>query len=391
MKREKLIDLELDANGGRVALYSPEEVEAWIAKEQEFWRWFESYQNRDGYFPTVWSRVWSPLSNMSSIASALRQNSWGNADQKQQLSQTILQTYKSTDFVLHSTSTKAQFVDELRQSDPLAAAYALAVLINSAIQPTSAPAFRGVVETTLFERGIKGNAKPEKKALEDALIAFQNQSAKRSEEADKLNNTLIQSLETVSASTQLNQEEFAKLLATSQNAIDAMLSGTKTELENITKTYDEKLALQAPVRYWSTKRRFHRIAREKIGRGLRWGGICSAIVVALSVWLLLGDSSTKNPPEYWRVGLIVILLTIVFWSLRLGIKIFLSHLHLEEDAAQRITMIQTYLSLMRRGQTNSAEDFKQILSALFRPTGDGLVKDESMPTSALDYFTRPSK
>jgi Family of unknown function (DUF6161) len=391
VKREKLIDLDLDANGGRVALYSSEEVEAWIAKEQEFWRWFEGYQNREGNLAAVWSRVWSPLSNMANIAYALRQNGWSNAEQKQQLSQTILQTYKSTDFVLHSTSTKAQLVDDLRQSDPLAAAYALAVLVNNAIQPASASAFRGIVEATLFEKGIKGNAKPEKKALEDALIAFQKDSARRSDEADKLNNALSESLDTFSGSTQLNRDEFAKLVATSQGAIDAMLSGTKTELDNITKTYDEKLALQAPVRYWSTKRRFHRIAREKIGSGLRWGGIGSAIVVALSVWLLLGDSSTKNPPEYWRIGLIVIFLTIVFWSIRLGIKIFLSHLHLEEDAAQRITMIQTYLSLMRRGQTNSAEDFKQILSALFRPTGDGLVKDEGMPTSALDYFTRPSK
>jgi hypothetical protein len=390
MKKEKLIDIDLGANGGRVALYSGEEIDAWITKELDFWRWFSDHLNQDGNLNNVWNRFWSPIGQVNAIASNLRQTQWLDKGMVEQLSNTILQTYSSPD-VLHSTSVKGHFIEELRQNDALAAAYALAALLKSQIQPASASAFRGIVEATLFEKGIKGNAKPEKKALEDALVVFHSDVAKRSDESDKLNNLLDESLTNFTELTKLNREQFEILILASKESVELMLSNTETKLDNVTSTYDEKLALQAPVRYWTTKRRFHRLAREKIGKWLTVGGIISALITCGALWWLLGDSTTLKPPEYWRLGLIIILLTVVFWSIRLGVKILLSHLHLEEDAAQRITMIQTYLSLMRRGQTTSAEDIKQILSALFRPTGDGLVKDEGMPTSVIDFLTRPTK
>jgi hypothetical protein len=390
MKKEKLIDLDLGSNGGRVALYSGAEIDEWINKELEFWRWLNGYAGRDNNFQNLYNRTWAPIANLANIVTALRQSEWKDTGLLGHLSQTILSTYQGRD-VIHSTTSKALFVEELRKSDGLAAAYALATLVEHPMQPGEAAGYRGIFEALLFDKGIKGSAKPEKKALEDALTSFQIDVTKKCEEADKLNNSLDESLTQFTESTLANRDEFAKLVLASQESIDSMLSTTKIEIDNLTKTYDEKLALQAPVRYWMTKRRFHSLARKKIGGVLRWGGVGSAIFISLALWLLLGDATTTKPPEYWRIGFVVILLTVVFWSVRLGIKILLSHLHLEEDAAQRITMIQTYLSLMRRGQTTSAEDIKQILSALFRPTGDGLVKDEGMPTSLIDFLTRPSK
>jgi hypothetical protein len=54
-------------------------------------------------------------------------------------------------------------------------------------------------------------------------------------------------------------------------------------------------------------------------------------------------------------------------------------------------MARTYLSLLEGDRLASKEDRQLILQALFRPTSDGIVKDEGIPPSALEFLTRQSK
>lgn len=53
------------------------------------------------------------------------------------------------------------------------------------------------------------------------------------------------------------------------------------------------------------------------------------------------------------------------------------------DAKERRTMVMSYLALAHKGKADS-EDRKIILEALFRPTEDGIVKDDA---SADPNFT----
>lgn len=93
----------------------------------------------------------------------------------------------------------------------------------------------------------------------------------------------------------------------------------------------------------------------------------------------------------WRLGSFILLATLAFWVLRLLVHIFLSNLHLENDAAERVTMVKTYLALIRDGKlAGDGENLKAMLAALFRPTGDGLVRDEGIPPTTLDWFTKLS-
>ena len=54
-------------------------------------------------------------------------------------------------------------------------------------------------------------------------------------------------------------------------------------------------------------------------------------------------------------------------------------------------MVQTYLSLLEGGSIPADGDRKLILEALFRPTADGMVKDEALPHVVLDLLTKPTK
>ncbi len=64
------------------------------------------------------------------------------------------------------------------------------------------------------------------------------------------------------------------------------------------------------------------------------------------------------------------------------------HLHLLTDAGERVVMVQTYLSLTEGDHLASKEDRQLILQVLFRPAADGIVKDEGMPFSLAEAFTR---
>jgi hypothetical protein len=92
--------------------------------------------------------------------------------------------------------------------------------------------------------------------------------------------------------------------------------------------------------------------------------------------------------ELWKIGFIAVQATLLFWALRVLVRLLLSNIHLENDAAERVTMTMTYLALLRRNRVQQNEAINAILMALFRPSGDGIVKDEGVPIGAVDMLLR---
>jgi hypothetical protein len=54
-------------------------------------------------------------------------------------------------------------------------------------------------------------------------------------------------------------------------------------------------------------------------------------------------------------------------------------------------MARTSLPLLEGDRLASKEDRQLILQAAFSPTSDGIVEDEGIPPSALEFLTRPSR
>ncbi len=89
--------------------------------------------------------------------------------------------------------------------------------------------------------------------------------------------------------------------------------------------------------------------------------------------------------------MLVLIGLFTIWGVRLVVRMFLSHIHLATDAAERVVMVKTYLSLIEGDRVKSVEDRQLILQALFRPASDGIVKDEGIPPSFLELLTRSPK
>jgi len=58
---------------------------------------------------------------------------------------------------------------------------------------------------------------------------------------------------------------------------------------------------------------------------------------------------------------------------------------------ERLVMARTSRSRLEGDRLASKEDRQLILKAAFRPTSDGIVEDQGIPPSALEFVTRPSK
>jgi hypothetical protein len=83
-----------------------------------------------------------------------------------------------------------------------------------------------------------------------------------------------------------------------------------------------------------------------------------------------------------------VLLTFAFWFERIFVRLLLSQVHLYTDASERVVMAKTYIALLREGQGMKDEDRRLILQALFRPAVTGIVKDDAIPPTVLEWITR---
>ena len=75
-----------------------------------------------------------------------------------------------------------------------------------------------------------------------------------------------------------------------------------------------------------------------------------------------------------------LLLSLYIWVLRIVLKLLFSNLHLSEEAHEKETMISTYLALISEGAGLEEKDKSLILEAIFRPSSNGLIKDETNVT-----------
>lgn len=170
----------------------------------------------------------------------------------------------------------------------------------------------------------------------------------------------------------------------SKRADDAVAS-----IQNTENTYSHFMQLRAPVDYWTGKGSEHSAEKVKAYKNLRnyFIGLTLLLLVAFisAGCLVVSVHDAANEPVALYVLIsagLAVLSTIGFWIGRLLTKLYLSQHHLKTDADERTTMIKTYLALTEKGAASDA-DKQIILGALFRPTADGIVRDDGPPDLAL--------
>lgn len=261
---------------------------------------------------------------------------------------------------------------------------------------------KGLIKLDFFQRGIKSRVKFEHSNLERLASEYATKSVDIEKEISLKNKQFSDFLESCKrnvAEQILAQDEASK--SKHQEWEDA-LSQTKTDLKNLTDTYDNQMSLRKPVEYWERKRRKHRtmsiasfvLLSFGVGVGLftLYWLFKSSLAVQLDIKVAesfaQGIALNVKSGSTFHIILMVLMATLYFWIVRLVVRIFLSNLHLENDASERVTMVTTYLALLRDGALDKTNTMPTVLAALFRPTGDGIVKDEGLPPTAMEWMTK---
>lgn len=401
---EPLFSLELAENGGTFAPVDAAGLIAWIEQERAFWSWIvrRGHGAPVQFFGTADERLAQAL-NLAQEAARMEHSSPEPFMQRIERCRSHIQAVFLESRFPHSSTPHAKRIEQyrLKRGDTAASFFATALYpppdSNQQFNPpNNYPAWMGWLKG-LADQGDIPLALAESRR-EAAETAFEQLRAKAetlvgektavlgqlhrdyASIADHIRSSATESADAFNQAQDKRSEEFSELVA-----------AHKAEMEQLRKTFREEIALRAPAEYWNSKRNGH------FWWTIIWGGISFVAIGCATWWLgtqihdLLGNVEPGGAPEYWRVAMLLLVGVFGVWAIRLVVRIFLSHMHLSADSAERVVMLRTYLSLLEGDRLSSKEDRQLILQALFRPASDGIVKDEGLPPSWFEFLSRQPK
>lgn len=399
------VDLQ---NEGLVTRFrTADEMANFFSKELSLWRWLSpqlsQISNNQNQISEIYTMINTMITDHGNFISLM------NAGHVDQAFSTLSYYLQRTPRLPLSHSPHAELVQQVqREISGRAAVGALAALSGTRFDGDDTHQVRGAfVAHELLQGTGKAARQSIQSALDGLLKRLGTQQSRAEDKADALDERTAQV-------ERRRQRQFAKLLAAGKSAREQFAASTNHELQRIgstsqehidsignaaeaaiasiqatEKTYTEHMALQGPVTYWRDKAKEHK----KKAAIARWIGLAYAATVAIyayadGAWRILAlVQETVEQTKQWQLAYVVltvaaILLTIAFWIGRLISRTYVSEAHLAIDADERATMVQTYLALSNEGKIENSERLL-VLGALFRPSSDGLVKDDAAPDLSL--------
>lgn len=183
--------------------------------------------------------------------------------------------------------------------------------------------------------------------------------------------------------------------------INSISDSAKEFIDNWVNSFQEQRRLEAPVALWRNRAELHQNVLEE----RRWWlisvgviGLILAFIIAISSFKLAevifsgvvvpgGEKVVKNlgtlrPSFQFEIitasAATLIYLTMYLWVMRLLMRLYTAEHHLAIDAYGRSALTETYLSLTQEGAATDA-DRAIMLSVIFRPVSDGMVKEDGPP------------
>jgi Family of unknown function (DUF6161) len=391
-KIKKVIVLDLGEKGGLLEFEGPAEVQQWFSEEAGKWQWMRTIP-----------QIRNILQSLNHINVGINQQiqRWmqiPNIDEDDTVQRDSLKRFIESEIGQHplwlSTSPNGSFILQLSQDltrGPLIAAGAYIAIGGSyspAAEPLHPKVFEGEIEGFLYKREIDWTATAHREALEKLKHQYAGNFAdqkKKFIEIEQANTTLNQEF----SDTLVNKSKLLDELHSSQTEeFNKLVETHKVNLDAIENAYDQKLALLKPVKYWNARKKLH--ARKAKNFAIASGISMSAILFVLGVlaYEFFLNVPTGEKPQVWQVAVFSVAAFFSIWFERILVRLFISNMHLATDSEERVTMLQTYLSIIREGSEFAPEDKKLILERLFHPVTDGLVKDDAAPATPLELLSR---
>ncbi len=169
------------------------------------------------------------------------------------------------------------------------------------------------------------------------------------------------------------------------------VDSTRYGLENLKSQYEIHMQLKAPAKYWKDKSLDHKQNKRRF-LGVFGVLLLFGLGAVFPVWawvnaaiseIYLADNQYVSPMRFIPyTSAILFSIVLYFWGLRLVVRLFLSHQHLEIKCGEKGVMIDCFQALLKE-RAISTEDKTVLLQALFSSSTDGIVKDDAAPITSL--------
>lgn len=167
----------------------------------------------------------------------------------------------------------------------------------------------------------------------------------------------------------------------------------QAEFDRLLDLFHTQLRLRAPVQLWEKRATQH---NRRSVYALFSFGVLTLITIGAGALIpfLAGDYiagsfftqvcdeadpaicqrefSAKGP---LTIAGILVIMSLMMWTIRLQYRVFLSERHLSLDASEKQAFAETFLA-MREGDDVGAGNEAIVLASLFRPTQDGIINDD---------------
>jgi len=315
-----------------------------------------------------------------------------------------------TEGALTSQDVEAGYLMDLADSDPQSAYFTLAAwcpnIVNSGVwirkygaggEPNQIDAARrisawlqGHANAALFDFGIKSTARSERIALRNLHESGETIVSGLDEELSKFRKRAKQA-----------QEQLAALRNREIRAIAKSIRRTRRVIQEYQDHYNNTLALQAPIEYWTKKAVRHQRAAESwrklFIRSLIAAGVLTPIVYIFGIYLLAEAKTAEMGGTFALVpvSLGLIIMFFIIWGLRFLVRQYNIHSSQQHDAQEREVFAKSFLALSSQGHLKD-EDRILLLQAILRPSAVTATDDgpqtpwEAILRRAQDSSSKPS-
>ncbi|HAT1995468.1 TPA: hypothetical protein I8Z78_000375 [Legionella pneumophila] len=390
-KEKRAVFLSLKFADREIDFYSLDDLQKFNQNENQAWSWLNIAVQKDNNLNPisgVFNNVFSAINEFIRNYNQQKDNEGQISNLRSQLDNQIRNAVRQN-YILHD-SPDGQFVSQMKDThDVQVAAYCLAFLMEAKINFHSSISLEGCFWAIQYQQGNTKTVAAIKKSLELTKKGWEEKFSSQYEDA-KINN------EEIRQEIGLLKSQYEELVIKTNEQLEkqgadfnAKIQEYEEKLNDIAHTYDNKLALQSSVNYWTGKKGSHKKIMISVGIGTL---ILACLTGGGFVWAayeLLQETIAQVP--LWKLGVMLAISSFGVWLTRLSAKIFISNLHLWTDSSERVTMIQTYLALLREGSGPKDDERQLILQTLFRPSATGFVQEEG-PTGfheiLLQKFTK---
>lgn len=385
-----LLRLEFGGGANGIAFYRLAEFERWLNAERDFWSWLwkQPAMDPNNPIPIIIDATFKEIADaLQNARNRIDTSDFGNALRS---IETKVKELYSTNRLIHPNDARARFVSDLAKNNPVVASYALGTLLQLNFNNATQAAARGSFAALAYEQGLRDTAQAERAAITQLVTDLHNEANSFRSEVDSFRANAANAL----------KETSNRLAAISTEATNSV-NTAKANFDALERAMRKEWPIRAAVNYWRNKAIAHLIIGLLLALTLIATGVGAYIVIQKeisSVYKQANSSDLLSPflakkPEsatapYAEIAEVAVSLTLAIWVLRIILKLMLSNFQQASDAYERVTMIKTFIALIREDAIKDDPEKEIILNALFRPGQTGLLSDDSGPATPMEIVMK---